>query len=102
MFFDCLLLFFIYIICPLFISSTGYFARFNNLNAIAVDTTGNLVVADQGNNRIRLVSTCGVVSTLAGDGTPGTVDGYGTTAKFRAPADVAFDSIGNLWVSEQV
>ncbi|MGE5108592.1 MAG: SMP-30/gluconolactonase/LRE family protein [Sphingobacteriales bacterium] len=75
-------------------------AQFNNPAGIAVDASGNVYVADFTNQRIRKITPAGVVSTLAGDGTPAYRDGTGTSAQFKYPAAVAVDIYGNVYVAE--
>jgi outer membrane protein assembly factor BamB len=75
-------------------------AMFNQPLGVGVDSQGNVFVADTGNNRIRQISAAGVVSTVAGSGLSGYVDGPGTTAWFSFPNDLAVDDQGNLYVSE--
>jgi uncharacterized protein (TIGR03437 family) len=66
-----------------------------------VDSAGNLYVADQNNNRIRKVSN-GVITTVAGNGTPGYSgdNGPATSAKLYGPKGVAVDSAGNLYIAD--
>ena len=74
-------------------------------NGIAMDARGNLYVADFGTNRIRKVAPAGVVSTVAGNGTPGFADGTGGpngTASFHGPTGVAVDDGGNLYVADSL
>ena len=68
---------------------------------VAVDSAGNLYVADQNNNRIRKVSN-GVITTVAGNGTPGYSgdNGPATSAKLYGPKGVAVDSAGNLYIAD--
>ncbi len=76
-------------------------ARFNQPSDIAVDSAGNVFVADFGNNSIRRIATDGTVSTYAGiNGSAGSEDGPGAIARFYHPADVAVDSAGNLLVAD--
>jgi sugar lactone lactonase YvrE len=75
-------------------------AQFKRPYGVAVDSGGNVYVADYENNRIRKVDTAGNVSTLAGDGTYGYADGAGSSAQFRGPVGVAVDSGGNVYVAD--
>jgi hypothetical protein len=78
---------------------TGSAARFNGPEGVAVDSAGNVYVADTGNDTIRKVTPCGVVTTLAGlAGTEGSADGTGSAAQFNGPEGVAVDSAGNVYV----
>src|SRR5664280_2588201 len=81
---------------------TGSAARFDSPSAVAVDLSGNVYVADAGNFTIRkVVPATGAVSTLAGlAGTSGSTDGEGTAVRFFAPAGVAVDNSGNLYVAD--
>jgi hypothetical protein len=71
---------------------------------VAVDSAGNLYVADQNNNTIRKVTPVGtnwVVRTLAGVAGPyGSADGTGSAARFSNPFGVAVDGAGNLYVAD--
>jgi sugar lactone lactonase YvrE len=80
---------------------TGTVAKFNSPEGIAVDAAGNVYVADRGNHCIRKITPNGVVSTFAGSAQQrGYVDAKGTAAKFYSPTAVAFDSKGDLYVSD--
>ncbi len=83
---------------------TGGAASFDNPADVAVDTAGNLYVADAGNNTIRKVRPVGtnwVVTTLAGlAGSTGSADGTGSAASFNYPEGVAADSAGYLYVTD--
>ena len=78
----------------------GYGASFNSPTGLAVDMSGNVYVADSGNNKIRKITPAGVVSTFAGSGNWGASDGIGNSATFDTPSGLAFDSSGNLYVSD--
>lgn len=83
---------------------TGTNASFNLPTGIAVDTNGNLYVADEFNDTIRKITPTGpnwVVSTLAGQVTnAGLIDAMGTNAQFATPTGVAVDSAGNVYVAD--
>ena len=74
---------------PGFADGQGVLAQFNTPNGITRDGAGNLYLADTNNHRIRKITSDGTVSTLAGSGTPGLVNGFGTTAQFDSPEGVA-------------
>lgn len=77
-------------------------AMFNSLQGIEVDSSGNLYIADTFNQRIRRVSTQGVVTTVAGNGTPAYAGdgGPATQASLFNPYDVAFDATGNMYIAD--
>lgn len=75
-------------------------ASFNLPSGVAVDTAGNVYVADQGNNKIRKISALGVVTTLAGDGSKGSMNGNAATATFNQPSGVAVDTKGIVYVAD--
>jgi serine/threonine-protein kinase len=76
-------------------------AQFRGLAlTLAMDPTGNLVVPDGGNHRIRLITPDGVVSTLAGIGEPGYRDGPVDQAQFNNPTSVAMDATGNVYAAD--
>lgn len=80
---------------------TGSGARFFNPSDVAVDTAGNIYVADTLNCTLRKVTPAGVVSTLAGvAGRSGSADGAGSNARFQGPEGLAIDSAGNLFVAD--
>lgn len=76
-------------------------AQFNRPWGVAVDPSGNLYVADSGNNVIRKITSAGSVTTVAGlAGFAGNLDGTGTNARLNGPVGIAIDGSGNLLVSE--
>lgn len=79
---------------------TGTSARFNYPFGIAVDSSSNLYITDTLNQTIRVISSAGAVTTLAGTvGTSGSTNGIGTAAKFNNPAGIATDGT-NLFVAD--
>lgn len=80
---------------------TGRDALFQLPSSLAVDSSGNIYVADQGNSSIRKVTSTGVVTTLAGlSGNNGSANGTGPAARFFGPSGVTVDGAGNLYVTD--
>jgi sugar lactone lactonase YvrE len=86
-------------------NGTGTQASFSYQLGIAVDPSGNVFVADSGNNLIRKVTPAGVVTTIAGSGESGTTNGKGKAASFDfsryGSSIIKVDSVGNLYVLKQ-
>ena len=83
-----------------FLDGNGTSARFNYPEGLFVDSSGVTYVADTQNHRIRKISPSGDVTTIAGTGTAGWLDGAGTTAQFRSPGAVTRASDGTIYVSD--
>ena len=75
-------------------------AQLSGISGVALDTAGNLFIADGGNARVRKVSTAGIITTVAGNGLMGGSgdDGPATSAELFYPSSVAVDSNGNLYI----
>jgi sugar lactone lactonase YvrE len=77
-------------------------AQLGHPHGVAVDSAGNLYIADLSNNRVRKVAPNGTITTVAGTGTPGDSGdgGPATSAQLNNPSGVAVDSDGNLYIAD--
>jgi sugar lactone lactonase YvrE len=79
-------------------------AQLRNPTGVAVDAAGNLYIADSGNNRIRKVNAKGVITTIAGNGSPTPVyggdNGPAIGAQLNEPYGIALDAAGALYIAE--
>jgi sugar lactone lactonase YvrE len=77
-------------------------AQLDYPSGVALDTKGNLFIADDFNSRIRKVSVSGIITTVAGNGTMGSSGdgGYATSAQLHDAKKVAVDSAGNLYIAD--
>lgn len=84
-----------------YLDGPGASAKFKNPIGLALDSAGNLFVADLSNFCIRKITSTGVVTTFAGNpGVPGNLDGVGTQARFGLPYGLTVDAQDNLYVSD--
>ena len=69
---------------------------------LAVDSSGNVYIAAVNNHAIRKVNTLGVISTFAGNGTPGSTGdgGPATSAYIPAPVGISFDAAGAMYIAD--
>lgn len=81
----------------------AYMATLNNCAGVTVDGSGNVYIADQGNNVVRKVSPSGIISTFAGTGTAGNSGdgGAATAAALNSPSAVAADPAGNIYITDR-
>ena len=77
-------------------------AEFSFPTALAIDATGNIFIADRNNNCIRKITTDGIITTVAGNGTAGFSGdgGTATAAQLSLPLGVAVDAAGNIFISD--
>ncbi len=78
----------------------GTGAQFWRPYGLTLDNDGNIIVADEWNHKIRKVTPDGIVTTLAGTGNVGLIDGPVVTAEFNYPWDVTTDAEGNIYVGD--
>ena len=79
----------------------GAQARFSRPSSVALDTAGNVFVADTDNHAVRKITPAGVVSSVAGmGGIAGFSDAIGEQSKFFQPSGIAVDAIGNVYVAD--
>jgi sugar lactone lactonase YvrE len=83
-----------------FVDGPATTARFDSPWALTTDAAGNVYVSDNYNYAIRKITPAGVVTTLAGRGTPGYVDGTGLNAAFDNPRGLTVDPNGNVYVCD--
>ena len=77
-------------------------ASFWDPSGLAIDSAGNLYIADASNNRIRKITPSGLTSTVAGNGSPGFSGdgGPATSASLNFPTGVAVDGAGNIYIAD--
>ncbi len=76
-------------------------ANFNYPTGLAVDATGNIYIADQQNNRVRMINSSGIITTVAGQGSCGYSGdgGPAVNAFIQKPENIFLDHLGNLYIA---
>jgi sugar lactone lactonase YvrE len=82
------------------VDASGINAQFWAPYDLALDAAGNLIVSEVWNEKIRRITPLGMVSTIAGSGTQGYLDGPALTAQFHFPMGLTLDNAGNIYVAE--
>ena len=77
-------------------------AKLNQPQGVAVDSVGRIFIADTGNNKIRMVDTNGIITTIAGTGSAGDFGdgGPAVAAELDGPRDVAVSADGRLYIAD--
>lgn len=83
-----------------YVDGTAASAQFGYMEGMAIDASGNLYISDNSNYVIRKITPGGVVSTYAGTGQSGLVDGPIATAQFGSPYGLTIDKTGNMFVAD--
>ncbi len=84
------------------VTGTATDAEMLGPSGVTLDSSGNLYIADTGNHVIRIVTTAGIISTIAGDNTGGYAGdtGAATSAELEFPGSTAVDSSGNIYIAD--
>lgn len=80
--------------------ATSTAASFNYPDGIAIDSNGNIYIADSGNHKIRKITSEGIVITFAGSGVSGSIDATGAASNFFTPSGITIDSNGKIYVAD--
>jgi sugar lactone lactonase YvrE len=83
-----------------FSDGMGNSATFDHPHGMAIDSSGNIFVADYNNHAIRKITPSGFVTTIAGSGERGCNDGASENATFDCPMDLTIDVGGNIFVAD--
>ncbi len=83
-----------------FTDGQGSAATFGGAMGLCSDSKGNIYIADDYNNSIRMMTSTGKVTTLAGNGNAGYTEGTGSAVEFNTPTGICVDANGNLLVAD--
>ena len=75
-------------------------AMLNQPTSVATDRLGNIYITDDGNNMIRKIDPSGIITTIAGTGTAGNVDGLAIAAELNGPSGIAVDKNGSIFIAD--
>lgn len=83
-----------------YLDGPGSAAKFNAPSDLCVDDAGNVYVSDFQNQYIRKIAADGTVTTIAGNGIAGYLDGVASVARFNYPRGICIDAQGNLFIAD--
>ncbi|SEO36814.1 NHL repeat-containing protein [Mucilaginibacter gossypiicola] len=83
-----------------FTDGDGAGATLNQPVGITIDGNGDFFITEQGNHAVRKITAAGKVTTIAGNGNSGKVNGKGSAASFDHPAGIRADKAGNLYIAD--
>lgn len=75
-------------------------ASFTNPHGLAILSNGDVLIADEGNSKIRRLTPSGIVTTVSGTGVPGSNNGPSGSAQFNFPTDITLDYFGNAFIAD--
>ena len=81
-------------------NGTGTSARFNYPYHIVIDSYGHIIVTEMNGQRLRKITTAGVVTSYVGSTTSGSVNGVGTSARFNSPRGLGIDADDNIFIAD--
>ena len=83
-----------------YLDGQGAAARFDGPTGVDIDLSGNIIVCEAFNQRIRSITPSGAVTTIAGSGSTGAVDGPVFSASFSGPQGLCIDQLGNIYIAD--
>jgi len=81
-------------------NGAGATATFNHPYGLSMANNGDVLIADEWNSMLRRMTPSGNVSTIAGTGIPGVIDGSALSAQFKFPSSISSDGFGNIYVAD--